>query len=187
MCIAIVRKAGAVIEDDVLRGCDRANKDGGGYAFVREGKVVIRKGFMAFNDFIASYRADVLENDQSNFLIHFRISTGGDSSAENTHPFGNERTAMIHNGYFFWPGSSGPSDTSILASAIDEYLEKDRVVPNLKEITSWIGSGNKLAFLFDDNTYAIANEEAGSWVDNVWFSNTSYRSFCTPRSPYSNV
>ena len=177
MCIAIVRRPGAVIEDSTLEACDSANRDGGGYAFTRDGKVVTRKGFMDFNSFITNYRADVLENDDSTFLIHFRISTGGDSSAENTHPFGNENAVMIHNGYFFYPGGTGPSDTNLLAAAIDQYLDKETINNKLQELTEWIGSGNKIAFLFADNTYSIANEAAGSWDNNVWYSNSSYRRY----------
>lgn len=185
MCIAIVRQAGAVIDDTTLETCDAANSDGGGYAFTRDGKVVIRKGFMDFKAFINNYHADVLENDDSTFLIHFRISTGGDASPENTHPFGNENAAMIHNGHFFYPGSTGPSDTNILATAINEYLDKDTVVSKLKDITDWIGSGNKLAFLFGDNTFAIANEAAGHWKDRVWYSNSSYLRYGVATSKYS--
>jgi hypothetical protein len=183
MCIAIVRPRRTVITDEILRHCASQNRDGGGYAFVKEDKVEVRKGFFEIGDFIASYRADERDNPDSNFLIHFRISTGGDRSADNTHPFSNGKTAIIHNGSFFYPGQTGPSDTNILASAILEYATPGKVGEQLTKIGELVGYYNKMAFLFSDNTYLIANAAQGTWDNGIWYSHSGFRPYRSHNTP----
>jgi glutamine phosphoribosylpyrophosphate amidotransferase len=175
MCIAIVKPVTRQVSDEVLRKCASSNPDGGGYAFVKDGKVVIRKGFMDIESFLTSYHEDLAANINSVFIIHFRISTGGDKSEANTHPFGNEEVALIHNGYFFYPGNSGPSDTSILADTIMGYLTKENMQDKVAEFGNIIGAGNKVAMLFKDNTYLIANQDRGVWDNGVWYSHGGYK------------
>lgn len=186
MCIAIVTKPGARITRTQAANSWSNNDDGAGFAYVADGKVEVRRGFMTFDEFWAAYDAAAQEfGETSHFLVHFRIGTSGGNTPENTHPFTCQNFALIHNGVFFSPPySSERSDTRILAEDPRfSALTKEQVVAGLQKLSSYI-VGNKVAFLFPDNTVAIANEKSGDWVDNCWFSNKSH-SYCTTRGDYS--
>ena len=64
----------------------RANPDGGGYMFSRNGRVEIHKGFMTFTDFYRAVKSEEFTKADS-VVYHFRISTQGGINAEMTHPF----------------------------------------------------------------------------------------------------
>lgn len=174
MCIAICKKPGVKMKDEHLEESFSSHRDGAGYAFVRDGKVEIVKGLMTIGEFKEAYRRDEGANPESVFIIHFRTSTSGGKTPENTHPFRGKECAVIHNGVFFGTYGSDKSDTSTLISAAAEKLTKKAVTEGLKKIEAHVGSYNKLVFLFDDNTYAIANESTGVWDEGVWYSNHSY-------------
>lgn len=64
----------------------KANQDGCGYMFARNGIVEIHKGFMTFNDFYRAIKSESF-SDEDPVVYHFRISTQGGINAEMTHPF----------------------------------------------------------------------------------------------------
>ena len=172
MCIAIVKRAEGTVTKDRLRECFSRNRDGAGFAFVRNGVVVISKGHMDFESFYTTYEAAVAENKDSVFLIHFRIGTSGDKTPVNTHPFLIAEGAIIHNGVLFNPVGTR-SDTNLFAEELRQRLKsKQDFWINKKMIEDLVGKGNKLAMLFRDGTYMICNEERGDWIDDVWYSNT---------------
>ena len=180
MCIAIVKKINGSITDDALIQSSRCNRDGGGYAFIdADGALQIKKGFFKVDEFLASYRAEeAIFGPTSPFLIHFRIGTSGSIDKDNCHPFEYEHGALIHNGIFYH-AQGNKSDTHELVGEIGKFLSKEAVqekLPGLKQAFS----GNKVALLFKDRTFSIINEESGSWENDVWYSNSSWRSY-TPR------
>lgn len=70
--------------------CFNTNPDGAGFMYLDNGKVVIDKGYMKFNDFYGRYKS--LCKKYNNFkdlplVIHFRIGTSGGNVAKNTHPY----------------------------------------------------------------------------------------------------
>lgn len=177
MCLAIVKPINQTIPLQHLQQGWIYNPDGAGYAFTRDGKVVIKKGYSKLKEFLKDYDNDVKDNEASAFLVHFRIRTMGDKSDENTHPFTIPNGAMIHNGSLTGTGSifdKGGSDTSLFAARFGKHLSYDFVYNKNKELTEAIGTYNKLAMLYDDNRYVIVNEEAGHWNDGVWYSNAGY-------------
>lgn len=181
MCVAIVTKAGKVIDNGALwRGWD-SNPHGGGFAYVKDGKVVIEKGFMTYNKFQAAY-ADASKKyaEDSPFLVHMRIRTSGATNANNCHPFPIRNGALIHNGIMFTPTGdrAGPtsdrkSDTRVFAESLYNILKLEHVQKQARGIQEAIGYGNKLAFLYDDKQYFILGESQGDWDDGVWYSNNS--------------
>lgn len=183
MCVAILQKSGAVIPSAGLRGGFSSNKDGAGFAYVdpEQQKVVIRKGFMTYDDLHTAYYDAVKEyGDVSPFLVHMRIKTSGHVSAANTHPFAVKNGAMIHNGSFFYPSSkyAGPdddrkSDTRVLAEHLGNILTYEDVLAAQQGILNAVGQYNKLVFLYDDARYLILNEKNGMWKDDIWYSNGS--------------
>lgn len=174
MCIAIVKTKDGHLTDEQIRNFWRGNPDGGGFAFVKDGKVVIKNGYMELNRFLKHYRRFSGANPNSNFLIHMRIATAGGVTGENTHPFPINHGALIHNGSLFWtpktPGTK--SDTRLFAEETRKYMAgKTQWELRKEEIATRVGTYNKLALLFDDDSYVIVNEKEGEWYEGVWYSN----------------
>lgn len=175
MCVAIVVKKGNYLLDDTINKCWRANDDGGGFAYVKDGKVEIVKGLMTLDKFKEAYKS-VAETSPSNMLVHFRIRTSGRLDADNTHPFRVKDGAMIHNGVICSPAGN-KSDTRLMVDKWFNKLNKENLLLCNQQLGEAIGGGNKLAFLFNDDTYLITNEERGSWNKDgtCWFSNEWWR------------
>lgn len=188
MCIAVLARPGAKLTNATLFKGWTVNSHGGGFAYVnKEGKLILDKGHMKFNEFQKAYER-ILEHevaDDSPMLIHMRITSQGDTTPANTHPFlvgpdEGVRGAMIHNGTLFrpsgvWEGKVGEknSDTKVMATALRTILTAEAIQNSVAELGQAIGSHNKLCFLFDDKSWAIINESSGYWADDVWYSNGS--------------
>lgn len=190
MCLAIVKPRGIEVPRDNLISGWQHNPDGAGYAFTKDGKVVIRNGFMKLKEFLSAYEIDEAVNHESNFLIHFRITSQGHSGPDNTHPFPIENGALIHNGTLSGTGAQygvGDSDTKKFANMFAKDLTFTFVENHKMQLGNAV-RGSKLAMLYDDNTYQIVNESDGNWSAGVWYSNFSWRSYklLTPAS-YNDI
>ena len=74
---------------ETLSRCFEHNPDGAGISWCENGSVHIRKGFMTYNEFSSflvslSKRLDLTDTA---LVMHFRITTHGNTNAQNTHPF----------------------------------------------------------------------------------------------------
>lgn len=191
MCVAILARPGKVLSNTELFKGWSANRDGAGLAFVnKHGKLVTAKGYMKYNDFQKAYE-NICQNEvaeDSPMLIHMRITSQGDTVQANTHPFMfipkvGPKGAMIHNGTLFRPQGEWAvakqgvlfSDTRVLVTAMADRLTSEAVLSSIAQLGQAIGAHNKLAFLYEDKSWAIINEHAGFWADDVWYSNTSCR------------
>ena len=87
MCVAIVKPSGVPIpERNVLKICFKNNPDGAGFAYCRNGKNYICKGFFTFSHFWnALMSANIKKNEAA--LIHFRVATHGNIDKFTCHPF----------------------------------------------------------------------------------------------------
>lgn len=184
MCIAIYKPEKVVIKEETLNLCWVHNSDGAGFAYVRDGSVIVEKGFMGLKDFKEAYFTAFKSNKKSPFLIHFRIRTDGDRDAANTHPFelGNGGV-MIHNGCLSGSASKygeGPSDTNYFVQKFGQVLTFANISKHKKELEAAVGY-NKLAFLFPDGNAAILNESSGVWSEGSWYSNHTFK----PRPAHS--
>lgn len=183
MCIAIVTKAGATCTDTTIRAAASANKDGGGLAYVKDGKVVIEKGFMKVDDFLTKYH-ELQEQGvhlDNPMLIHFRIATTGEVGPANCHPFavgaGDGDAALIHNGSFYGGQyNARKSDTCVVAERIGGKFLYEPTLFAKEKIGKRLGNYNKVALLYATGDYIIINEEQGAWNDDqsIWYSNSWY-------------
>lgn len=181
MCLAIVKPASVMVPEAHLREGWRRNPDGAGYAFVHDGELQSRKGFMKLKEFLESYNKDVVAHADSPFLIHFRITSMGSTTEENTHPFKIDDGLLIHNGTLTGTGAvygNGPSDTARFAEMFKSDLSFDFIA---KHKAAWDAAvtGSKLCILYKDARYQIINEKDGRWEDGVWYSNTSYKAWAS--------
>ena len=177
MCIAIVIPKGATVNKDYLHNGWCGNSDGGGFAYVRNGKVKIVKSLMKWKTWEDAYYTAREANPDSPFLVHFRIRSAGSNTADNTHPYPLKTGAVIHNGTLTGSGADwyrGLSDTAKFVEKFGEHLTYDNVLSKKLAMEAAIGY-NKLAFLFNNGKFVIVNEDAGHWDAGVWYSNGSFR------------
>lgn len=186
MCIAIVTTAGTAVDDATVRNCYAANPHGSGFAYIDKDshEVQIRKGYFSVDAFLTAYKGvlDKGHADVGAMLLHFRVATMGGRTMDNCHPFRIKHGALIHNGVLFYgvdPTNKDRSDTRIWAEELTPDFTYERVRDN-KDVLEQIINYNKIAMLFNGGNYAILNEDAGHWVDDVWYSNSTFR----PILPY---
>lgn len=176
MCLAIFKPPGKDVSEAKLKGGWQSNPGGAGFAYVKDKKVVIEKGFMKLQDFLDAYAVAAKKNKKSPFLIHFRIPSMGSHDSTNTHPFAFTHGALIHNGTIYGTGAArgtGPSDTVKFAERYGPKLTYLNVSDNKGQIDLALGY-NKIVILYNDGTHQILNEGDGHWMDGVWFSNKHF-------------
>lgn len=178
MCLAIYKPPSVVIPEEHLRAGWIANCDGGGFAFIQDDNVEIRKGFMTLKDFMAAYKLAADSYPSSPFLIHFRIRSMGARDQHNTHPYRlPDGGAIIHNGTLTGTGAEwdkGDSDTQLFVRQYGESLTFD-IVNELKDDLEAALDYNKLAMLWPDGRHIILNEQVGQWEGGAWYSNGTFK------------
>ena len=155
MCIAIVKPKNADFPTmKQLENCFNSNYHGAGFMYSDGENLVIKKGFMTFEDFKTAYLKENISKDKLVFF-HFRIATHGLRDGGNTHPFPIVKDAsimrqeelkfkgfgMIHNGVFSYRdyefknyGSSEYiSDTMLFGMKIAEKLSFKYKTANTEE------------------------------------------------------
>lgn len=182
MCIAICKPEGVIIPTSHLEACFQNNPDGAGFAYAENDKLTIHKGLMTFDAFTKAFK----EHKEKAAIIHFRITTHGDTDEYNTHPFEvGKNLAMIHNGVINAVDRKEDltkSDTYHFNTQILNPLYKrdSRFIfkNHFKELIKHYIGYSKLVFINNKGHFQIINEQAGTWDEGVWYSNTSYK----PRS-----
>ena len=196
MCIIVAKPAGvARPTEDVLKTCWNNNSDGAGFMYrdPRTGKVIIKKGYMHYKEFIKAIEDSNL-TDEDAIVYHFRITSSGGTSPENTHPFPISRNmddlkllklscgvGMAHNGVL-GSGKGTHSDTQLY---ITEVLSEPTVLKGIlsgnKVITKLVEAditGSKFAILDKSSLLLLGSGWIkGSETDepSLYYSNSSYK------------
>lgn len=180
MCLAIFAPAGVEVPTPSIRNGWVRNSDGGGFAYIKKGKVHIVKGLMSLSEFAKAYdEAFKKYGSKSPFLLHFRIRSMGTKDETNTHPFSLKNGALIHNGTLDGTGAAyghGRSDTAIFVERYQDFLTEENMLANKDAIGKAVGY-NKFAALFATGNHVIINEDKGQWKDKVWYSNSTYQDY----------
>lgn len=174
MCILIAKPKGVKAPTiDVMKKCWDNNPDGAGIAFSDGRKIILRKGFMKWDDFKEAY--EKLHIDKYNAIIHFRIATHGTVKPANTHPFNvNDRIVAAHNGVLQVKNEGDWTDSETFFKRICAPILTSFKIDS-KEfklcVESLIGT-SKLAFLTDNGTM----HTFGNFIEDngVYYSNTTY-------------
>lgn len=178
MCIAIMNGFKTTLKKEWVRNSWENNGDGAGLLWVNDGKLEIFKEMTTFDTYYNKYIAVRKEFPKSNILLHFRISTHGKINSTNCHPFLVDKTiGFIHNGMIHQVERNTEfSDTYMFNELILKKLPKgfEKNVAMQELLHSYIDS-SKLVFLSNKNEPTIINEEAGHWLGDTWFSNSSYK------------
>lgn len=85
-CVIIYLKKGVKISKDELKDAFDYNDDGGGIAWVKNEKVYYSKGYKTFKEFY-NENVNIIDDDSIERVIHFRITSRGETSAAQCHPF----------------------------------------------------------------------------------------------------
>ena len=196
MCIIIAKdKTNRLPSIEELEYCFDYNNDGAGFMYTDHGKVILDKGYMKKEDFLARFKT--LCRKYNNFkdkclVIHCRIGTAGTNSPQNTHPYALTKkinklhktytkasVGIAHNGiiYSYQPrGKEDINDTQnfIRTYMVNKYKEDKEFYTRQHERTAIEEiTHSKFAILDkDDNLYLI-----GLFVkeDNLAFSNSHYK------------
>ena len=177
MCVIVMQPAGAELSGNKFRNCWSRNPDGGGFAFTDGSELIVHKGFFDMKEMLEEYRKARGVYPDSPFLLHFRIATVGPVNGDNTHPFWvREDLVMAHNGTIQGFGDNTKSDSldfaqTVLASLKPGFEEDETIGWLIEKAVGY----NKIALLRADGAATILNEEKGDWVDDLWFSNDSYK------------
>lgn len=166
---------------ETLEECWRTNSHGAGFMYAEEGKLVIKKGFMAEKDFFKAWKKIP---EKVAVVAHFRIRSHGDISAALTHPFiVNKQCALVHNGILsiMVPKEvdKTESDTSYFVDAVLGKLQPDwyKIGAYKFLVEQYLGSGNKLVVMDAAGHVEIFSEKSGTWDEGIWYSNGGFRKY----------
>ena len=188
MCIIAIKPKGKkMFTDDQLRTMFNSNPDGCGYMYVYDGKVAVRKGFMAINELLDDLKKNgQIENaTEKNIVFHFRIGTSGFYDELNCHPYPiyqknatrcRTDIAIAHNGilHAYTPSrNSDINDTQVFIQTVLRKLKKGFQYDKdkLLLIEQIIGT-NKFTILDENDKLTLIGEFI---TDNGYiYSNKSY-------------
>lgn len=186
MCMMSLQLPGSeILSDEAIYNSWSNNKDGAGFMFCKEGQLCIEKPFFKLSAFKRAYKAAFAQYGAiSPFVCHFRWSTHGKNTDDNTHPhvLADGMVGLAHNGilhHFDPPAGFYCSDTAWFCNTVLAGRHQDQLMnKDFGEWLEWlIGFGNKFLLLCGDGRYSIIGEDQGVWDDGVWYSNHGY---CTP-------
>jgi len=86
MCVIVVQNKNVFPSWDTLKNCWDSNPHGAGFMYHEKEKVRISKGFMSWEEFKKAV-SEVKDYTSRPMVYHFRISSHGGISPQNTHPF----------------------------------------------------------------------------------------------------
>ena len=176
MCIIIYSPKGHIPKKHLKNSIDH-NSHGWGIMFPKgDGTLQILKG-MTKDEFFLQWKW--IKDLKVPKVFHARISTHGTKSLENCHPFsvpGHDNLAVAHNGIIRQMEYVGDkSDTvhfveRILSSLPAGFQENSGCQALLDDYIGY----SKLVFMDGSGGVNIVNEKGGSWVNGLWYSNSTW-------------
>ena len=200
MCIIAAKPAGVPMPNETtIRNMWDGNRDGAGIMYLDGGKVRIEKGFMSYKAFTSMLEElrSRLDLTATPLVMHFRITTHGGTSPENTHPFpitdnvgalkklaARCDVGVAHNGIIPITPRTGISDTmeyiasqlSPLKRAMPRFYTNKHAMQMVENAIQ-----SRMAFLTSEGRiYTV-----GDFIEDegVLYSNSSYKSL---RALYRN-
>ena len=200
MCILIIKPKGVLTpNEETLKACFENNPDGAGFSYNKNGRVIIKKGFMSFEKFHKAVKNIPVD---STALIHCRISTSGGKTEGLTHPYPlsndykfmlktthalepvdwEKAYAVAHNGVFSGLGhKTGVNDTcEFIANFIKplQDISGDILDDTLDPVINRLVDTSRLAILDNQGNW---KKYGNGWieVDGVYYSNGTYKSYKT--------
>lgn len=186
MCMLTYLPADVQPDVEALSNGAEYNRDGHGFAIVSNNRILVKKS-MDFDYLVGEFVRMREAHPAGPALFHSRYGTGGSVSKFNCHPFRvnhDKRTIVAHNGVLgksVQPQSwDKRCDTHIAADHVIGRTFGHLSTPDARAaLQAWIGGYNKLVILTVDPKFArnayIINEQAGTWNEGAWYSNTDFK------------
>lgn len=177
MCVIIVQKKENTLTKREFRHAWDVNPDGFGMAYVKNGRIIVRKSIHlkeAYNQYVTAKK----ERPEAQMVLHFRIGTGSYTNLNNCHPFViNEKCVFFHNGILSnFRSVKEKSDTAQFADILrlmKNGFEKTEAGHKLLQMTAGDYS-NKFVLLDNYENVTIINSQLGTYKANGdWYSNDS--------------
>ena len=165
MCVIASIPAGQTIDEQELRDMWSTNPDGGGIAFIKDGKIKVKKT-MKLKTFLKWFENITKEHGHNDILMHMRIKTHGDVCVQNVHPFNVIQDNQVcddmvfaHNGILPSVFQTTAKDTDADGIQISDTrrfnelfwsnfdiraLDDPRTIELVEELIGW---GNKLSLI----------------------------------------
>jgi glutamine amidotransferase len=186
MCLLTFCPTNVTPDTTALLNGAYCNADGHGFAIVADDRLIVERGMNA-EAMVEAFVAARRRHPDGPALFHSRMTTHGDTSLDNCHPFpvgGDARTVLAHNGVLpetVRPAKSDPrSDTRITAEDFLPTFGSLRTRRNRARFEQWMTPHNKMVLLTVDRRFTrrayILNETSGIWDCGIWYSNNGYLS-----------
>lgn len=174
MCLIAYSPKGAMVDRATLAYAYNQNPDGIGImsAYGIE-KFMGKKALKRARRYLETF----LVPENAAYAIHFRWATHGDVKMSNTHPYESPAGThwIMHNGVLSVTTAESSADESDTAVYVRKFLDE---APGFDDTQFWtavekhIGWGNKFCVMDANGEFHICNDDAGTWMDGIWFSNT---------------
>lgn len=178
MCVIVYKQAGIKMELKVLEDMWDTNSHGAGFAYHKDGKIIVRKGFMEFEDFLKHFEPLT----DYNVTFHMRIATHGAIDRFNCHPFivtpdqaeavktwiDTDKPVFFHNGVLH-----GCGDKTKLSDSLDYATSILSGIPSLEtKVKVLERESSRFAILQEEQTFLV-----GDWQKHEGFytSNNSWK------------
>ncbi len=168
MCLIIASPEGKSPDLDIVGLAILDNPHGWGVVSAYNGRLTTAKGFGLPS------LLRVIKRLRGPYLIHFRYATHGAVGIVNCHPFKvNPDCYMVHNGILSIPlVDSRYSDSWHFARMYARpYIATHGYSNLIPDTEHFIRGGNKVVYIRRSGDILIANELAGTWKDELWYSN----------------
>lgn len=195
MCIIAIKEKGKKMPSkEKIETMWINNPDGAGFMYTANDSVYIEKGFMTLDSLQWALQdlEERIDTTETPIVLHFRITTAGGTSPQNTHPFpvtnklpvlqrivGKAPLAIAHNGVInIKPAGKDVSDTmeyvmSQLAPL--RMLRKDFYMTDSGRELVYNAIRSKMVFLDDKGRIATVGEFID--CDGILYSNYSHEAY----------
>jgi predicted glutamine amidotransferase len=187
MCLIALSPKGALIPFEIMRHSNNTNGDGIG-VMSADG---IRK-FMGKKKLkhARKYVERTLVPAGIPYAMHWRWATHGAVHIDNTHPYlaPTGKHWVMHNGVISLTTQESTKEESDTAVFVRKYMHDAAPLDDdkyYKIIENLIGWSNKLVVMDDEGKFRIVNDDAGVWIEGMWYSNTySLPESAKPKRPF---
>lgn len=174
MCLIAYSPKGTMVDRSILAYAYNQNPDGIGIMSASGiEKFMGKKALKRARRYLETF----LVPDETPYAIHFRWATHGDIKMTNTHPYESPAGThwIMHNGVLGITANESTADESDTAVYVRKFLD---AAPGFDDKQFWdavakhIGWGNKFCVMDANGEFRICNDDAGEWIEGIWFSNT---------------
>ncbi len=179
MCIIIYNRGGKQLEKDMLETAYANNPHGYGIMWYDGDRVLsLKERDQGFDDLW-----ETLQKFKGiTYALHLRWRTRGADSRAQCHPHkvtskddgAPEDVFLMHNGTMFeFADDVVKSDTKLFAEKLRKimYASDHEFNESLRTMKNHVTVGNKLLFMDSHGGVTFVNEDQGSWIDDIWYSN----------------